>query len=59
MTENERIQDWARMYRAAVPSYKAEALRAVWINDQKLFRNVVAVLKLDLNKLMEDMTKEK
>lgn len=56
MTENERIQDWARSYRAAVPSYKAEALRAVWINERPIFNGVVNALKLDLAKLMGDMT---
>ena len=56
MTESERIADWCRAYKAAVPSYKAEALRAVWINERQSFNGVVNALKLDLAKLMQEMT---
>ena len=56
MTESERIADWVRSYRASPPSYKAESLRAVWINERPLFNGVVSALKLDLAKLMADMT---
>ena len=56
MTESERISDWCRAYRAAVPSYKAESLRSVWLSDRQLFNGVVNALKLDLAKLMGDMT---
>ena len=56
MTENERIADWCRSYKAAVPSYKAEALRAVWINERPIFNGVVNALKLDLAKLMAEMS---
>ena len=56
MTEVERIAEWTRSYKAAVPSYKAEALRAVWINERQSFNGVVNALKLDLAKLMQEMT---
>ena len=56
MTEAERIADWVRSYKAAVPSYRAEALRAVWINERQAFNGVVNSLKLDLAKLMQEMT---
>ena len=56
MTESERISDWCRAYRAAVPSYKAEALRAVWINERPIFNGVVRALKLDLPTLMAEMS---
>ena len=56
MNESERIPDWCRSYRAAVPSYKSEALRAVWINERPIFNKVVDTLKLDLAKLMQEMT---
>ena len=56
MTEAERIADWCRSYKAAVPSYKAEALRAVWINERQSFNGVVNALKLDLPTLMAQMS---
>ena len=56
MTESERIADWCRSYKAAVPSYKAEALRAVWLNERQSFNGVVNALKLDLAKLMAEMS---
>ena len=56
MTESERIAEWTRSYRASVPSYRAESLRAVWINERPLFNGVVSALKLDLAKLMQEMT---
>ena len=56
MTEAERIADWCRAYKAAVPSYKAEALRAVWLNERPIFNKVVDTLKLDLAKLMAEMS---
>ena len=55
MTESERISDWCRSYKASPPSYRAEALRAVWLNERQVFNGVVRALKLDLPKLMEDM----
>ena len=56
MTESERIADWCRSYKEAVPSYKAEALRSVWINERPIFNGVVNSLKLDLAKLMAEMS---
>ena len=56
MTEAERIAEWCRAYKAAVPSYKAEALRAVWINERQSFNGVVSALKLDLPTLMAQMS---
>ena len=56
MTESERIQEWIRYYRAAVPSYRAEALRAVWLNERQSFNGVVSALKLDLAGLMAQMS---
>ena len=55
MTETERIAEWVRSYRASPPSYKAESLRAVWINERPIFNSVVSALKLDLAKLMQEM----
>ena len=56
MTESERIADWCRFYKAAVPSYRAEALRSVWVNERPIFNKVVDTLKLDLAKLMQEIT---
>ena len=56
MTESERIAEWVRFYKAAVPSYKAESLRSVWLSDRQLFNGVVNALKLDLAKLMAEMS---
>ena len=56
MTESERISDWCRSYKAAVPSYKAESLRSVWLSDRQLFTGVVNALKLDLAGLMAQMS---
>lgn len=43
-------------YKASVPSYRAEALRAVWINERQSFNGVVNALKLDLPTLMAQMS---
>ena len=56
MTESERIAEWVRFYKAAVPSYKAESLRSVWLSDRQLFNGVVNALKLDLAGLMREMS---